>query len=58
MNMGLFQKWGGFRNSEDQRSGEECPSCLGKGFYQHGLEFAYIHDCPLCDGTGTYDPVE
>lgn len=56
--MGLFQKWGGFRNSEDQRSGEECPSCLGKGFYQHGLEFAYIHDCPLCDGTGTYDPVE
>lgn len=50
--MGLFQKSSRKQNENSQENGD-CPECKGKGFYQYGLEFAHIHECPACEGNGT-----
>lgn len=50
--MSLFKRWNEIHGQRIVEQSEVCPNCLGKGFYQHGLEFAYIHECSMCDGSG------
>ncbi|WP_167577745.1 hypothetical protein [Ammoniphilus sp. YIM 78166] len=50
--MGLFQKKQRTKEENQDYSNGECVHCSGKGFYQYGLEFVHIHECPGCDGSG------
>ncbi len=51
--MSLFKRWNEIQAQSNVEQREVCPNCSGKGFYQHGLEFAYIHECSVCEGSGT-----
>ncbi|WP_164985003.1 hypothetical protein [Ammoniphilus sp. CFH 90114] len=46
--MGFMRK----KANEQRQLEQECSKCNGKGFYQYGLEFVHIHECPACDGSG------
>ncbi len=50
--MGLFQKRKQTQEEDQGYDIGDCVHCSGKGFYQYGLEFVHIHECPGCDGSG------
>jgi RNA polymerase subunit RPABC4/transcription elongation factor Spt4 len=62
--MGLLNAYNEWKNSRYQRhltamkDQDKCPDCFGRGYYIYPAnEFVYNvnpHDCPGCNGTGTY----